>query len=133
MSRPFASPAPSSSSASTGRALPAPAALAQRLTTATTLLLERERVVRTLGLPASAATDAQVVRALTHVRDGLARWEGEEGAAASDGANATAARDELDRLGRRYDEAIGMMEGQDEIGRLKVRPLKREVRAPEQR
>lgn len=125
MSRPaFGSPAASFSSATASGGRPPLSALSQRLTTATTLLLERERVVRTLHLPASASTDAQIVRALTFVRDGLGRWADE-----ADGEGG----EERDRLELRYDEAVEMMEGQDEMGRLKVKGLKREKKPEAQR
>src|SRR4051794_27129893 len=95
-------------------AAPPLSTLSQRLTTASTLILERSRVVSTLQLPASASTDAQIVRALTFVRDGLKRVQGSGG----DGG-------EVRELGARYDRLVEMMEEQDEIGRLKVRDLKR--------
>jgi syntaxin 8 len=96
--------------------------LSQRLTTASTLILERSRVVSTLKLPASASTDAQIVRALTFVRDGLKRVQGGGGD-----------DEEVKELGSRYDRLVEMMEEQDEIGRLKVRDLKRPREVIEER
>lgn len=118
---------------------PSISAISQRLTSLSALVLERSRVV-SLSLPPSASTDAQIIRGLTFVRDGLAQLADEirleskglsVGMSSPSTATATAAaaaakEDEVQELARRYDRLIEIME-QDDLGRQKVSSLKKLV------
>lgn len=99
--------------------IPSTAALNQRLTSLSTQILERSRVV-SLNLSPSASTESQIVRSLTFVRDGLIKIEDQ--ARETGRVTDPVVRD----LGERYDRMIGLME-QDDIGREKVKGLARPV------
>ncbi len=123
--------------------------LSQRLTSLSSLILERSRVL-SLNLPSSASTDTQIIRGLKNIRDGLERIADEVelesgglsvGGGPGQGMGSRGGRisfsgggggKEIDKLalkglGERYDRVIGMMEA-DDVGRTKVAGLKRRVR-----
>jgi syntaxin 8 len=88
------------------------------------MILERSRVV-SLKLPPSAATDAQIVRSLNFVRDGLSKIEEQSRTSGYEG-NATLDQT-ITELGERYDRLLSML-AEDDIGREKVKGLARPVR-----
>lgn len=85
------------------------------------MMLERSRVV-SLNLPPSASTDAQIVRSLKFVNDGLTKVQDQASRSGGSSETETALRE----LGESYDRLIGMME-QDDIGKAKVKDLKRSI------
>ena len=89
------------------------------------MVLERSRVV-SLKLSPSASTDAQIVRSLNFVRDGLNKIEEQSRARGGDGMTGTIEDKTLIALGERYDHLISMLE-EDDIGREKVKGLARPV------
>ncbi|ORY33498.1 hypothetical protein BCR39DRAFT_520457 [Naematelia encephala] len=111
--------------------------LRQRLTSTSSLLLERSRVL-SLGLPPSASSQNQITRNLSTIRSELAnlsevvelessglvvgsglssslKRKGKEGALAA----------EVREMEEGYDRLIGMLE-EDEVGREKAKTLRRE-------
>lgn len=114
--------------------VPTPQAISARLNSAASLILERSRVV-SLNLTPSSNTDAQIVRALQFVRDGMAKLEDQaeiEGSGMHLGGGGGRVRnqeqaEQLEMLGKRYDGLIGVLE-EDDIGREKARNLRRIVR-----
>lgn len=122
--------------------IPSTAALSQRLNSLSSLIIERSRVV-SLNLTPSSSTDAQITRSLSFVRDGLARIQDEiqieqgglnvgirKSSVAKSGNGTSAADRVLEDLGQRYDRLIEVME-EDDIGRDKVRGLRRSIPSPE--
>ena len=129
--------------------LPALASVSARLTTTSSLLLERNRVV-SLHLAPSASSTAQIVRNLTAIRSDLSKLEdeveleaaglavggsggrgrgrgsggkGKKGGKRSEGELANGVRE----LGERYDRLVDML-AEDDVGSEKAKSLKREQR-----
>lgn len=107
-----------------------------RLTTTSTLLLERSRIL-SLNLPPSAASTAQIARNLTTLRNDIAGLEDEveleaAGLAVGGRKRGKGMEGEMERAvreaGERYDGLIEMFEEGDDVGREKARGLKREVK-----
>jgi syntaxin 8 len=89
------------------------------------MVMERSRVV-SLKLPPSASTDAQIVRSLNFVRDGLKKIEEQTRTRGSNRSSGSAEDKTVAELGERYDRLISMLE-EDDIGREKVKGLARPV------
>ncbi|KAL7418460.1 hypothetical protein Q5752_006918 [Cryptotrichosporon argae] len=122
---------------------PSVASLSARLTTTSSLLLERSRIL-SLSLTPSAASSAQIFRNLAGLRADLARLDEAAlergglsvGGGSTGGAGRARAKDAeseagraIRELGERYDRLVEMLE-EDEVGREKARSLKREPRQP---
>lgn len=106
-----------------------------RLTTTSTLLLERGRIL-SLNLPPSASSTAQITRNLTTLRTELAKLEDEveleaAGLAVGGKRKGKATEGELERAlneaAERYDRLLEMLE-EDDTGRERAKNLKREVK-----
>lgn len=106
-----------------------------RLTTTSTLLLERGRIL-SLNLPPSASSTAQITRNLTTLRTDLAKLEDEveleaAGLAVGGKRKGKATEGELERAlneaAERYDRLLEMLE-EDDTGRERAKNLKREVK-----
>nr|ODN91558.1 syntaxin 8 [Cryptococcus depauperatus CBS 7855] len=99
-----------------------PESVALRLTTTSSLLLERSRVL-SLNLKPSPSSTQQIVRNLTGIRTDLERL-------ASEGEDWTKGKGREggeEELGERYDRLVEMLE-EDEVGREKAKPLRRDVK-----
>ena len=109
------------------------ASLSQRLTTTSTLLLERSRIL-SLSLPPSASSQTLIVRNLTSIRADLAQLSDQlalessglviGGRKRGKGAEGELAKTVREMEGR-YDRLLDMF-GEDEVGREKARKLRRE-------
>ncbi|WVO14261.1 hypothetical protein L204_101893 [Cryptococcus depauperatus] len=102
-----------------------PESVALRLTTTSSLLLERSRVL-SLNLKPSPSSTQQIVRNLTGIRTDLERL-------ASEGEDWTKGKGREggeEELGERYDRLVEMLE-EDEVGREKAKPLRRDVKSVE--
>lgn len=107
---------------------PTPASISQRLTTTSSLLLERSRIL-SLNLKPSPSSTQQIVRNLTSIRSDLERLELESTGLVLGGKKGkTKGGDEGDeevkQLEERYDRLLGMLE-EDDLGREKAKDLKR--------
>jgi syntaxin 8 len=105
--------------------IPSTAAINQRLSSLSSMVLERSRVV-SLKLSPSASTDAQIVRSLNFIRDGLNKIEEQSRTSGGNQLKGTREDKALVDLGERYDRLISMLE-EDDIGREKVKGLARPV------
>jgi syntaxin 8 len=101
---------------------PALLTLSQKLTTTSSLLLERSRVL-SLNLPPSASSQNQIVRNLTVIRNQLDKLE----MARNSGQGKEQDREMEEELGQQYDRLLDMF-GEDEVGREKGKALRREKR-----
>lgn len=101
---------------------PALLTLSQKLTTTSSLLLERSRVL-SLNLPPSASSQNQIVRNLTVIRNQLDKLE----IARNSGQGKEQDREMEEELGQQYDRLLDMF-GEDEVGREKGKALRREKR-----
>lgn len=120
---------------------PALLALSQRLTSTSSLLLERSRVI-SLNLPPSASSQNQIVRNLTSIKNDLAKFEDElqlESSGLSVGGRDTPSKKggksregdvarQLREAGESFDRLVEIF-GEDEVGREKAKILRR---APKQ-
>ncbi|WVQ84462.1 hypothetical protein IAT38_006614 [Cryptococcus sp. DSM 104549] len=126
---------------------PTPASISSRLTTTSSLLLERSRIL-SLNLKPSPSSQQQIVRNLTSIRSDLEQLELEgkglyvgrgsgrgagvgggkkgkgKGGAGDDGRD-----EEVSELGERYDRLLEMLE-EDDVGREKAKVLRRTVNRP---
>lgn len=93
-------------------AMPSLATASQRLTTVSSLILERSRVL-SLGLTPSPTTDTKIARVLRQIRDELVQMPTGEG----------------DDQWTRWEGLVRMMR-EDEMGRKQVAGLERPVPAP---
>ncbi|KAL0245683.1 hypothetical protein I308_104817 [Cryptococcus tetragattii IND107] len=112
---------------------PTPASISQRLTTTSSLLLERSRIL-SLNLKPSPSSTQQIVRNLTSIRSDLERLELESTGLVLGGKKGkTKGGDEGDeevkQLEERYDRLLGMLE-EDDLGREKAKDLKRTSQIP---
>jgi syntaxin 8 len=114
---------------------PALASLSSRLTTTSTLLLERQRII-SLSLPPSASSTALIIRNLTSIKGDLTKLESQvetEEAVLSAGGRKKGKEGEgelargVREAGERYDRLIAML-GDDELGRDKAKELRRELK-----
>jgi syntaxin 8 len=115
---------------------PALLTLSQKLTTTSSLLLERSRVL-SLNLPPSASSQNQIVRNLTVIKNELDKLEGASvlaGQAASKGKDGQKTnqqqqqphqQQQIDELAQQYDRLLDMF-AEDEVGREKGKALRRE-------
>lgn len=103
-----------------------------RLTTASSLLLERERII-SLKLAPSASSTAQIVRNLTTLKTDIAKLEDEveleaAGLAVGGKKRGKSIEGEMEgavrEAGERYDRLVEMLE-EDDMGREKAKVLKR--------
>ncbi|KAI9633998.1 uncharacterized protein MKK02DRAFT_28727 [Dioszegia hungarica] len=127
--------------AETAMSNPALLALSQRLTSTSSLLLERSRVI-SLNLPPSASSQNQIVRNLTSIKNDLAKFEDElqlESSGLSVGGRDTPSKKggksregdvarQLREAGESFDRLVEIF-GEDEVGREKAKILRR---APKQ-
>lgn len=110
------------------------ASTSQRLTTTSTLLLERSRVL-SLSLNPSASSQTQIVRNLTAIRTDLAKLSDQlelessglvlGGKKRGKGAEGEVGR-QVHEMEGRYDRLLEMF-GEDEVGREKAKTLRRGV------
>lgn len=113
---------------------PTPASVSQKLTSTSSLLLERSRVL-SLNLPPSASSQSQIVRNLTAIKKDISKLEDEldlESGGLRVGAGKGREREEgavVRGLGEQYERLIEIFE-EDEAGRDKVRSgnLRREAK-----
>ncbi|WVO21200.1 uncharacterized protein IAS62_002507 [Cryptococcus decagattii] len=110
-----------------------PASISQRLTTTSSLLLERSRIL-SLNLKPSPSSTQQIVRNLTSIRSDLEQLELESTGLVLGGKKGkTKGGDEGDeevkQLEERYDRLLGMLE-EDDLGREKAKDLKRTSQIP---
>lgn len=108
-----------------------PASISQRLTTTSSLLLERSRIL-SLNLKPSPPSTQQIVRNLTSIRSELEQLELESTGLALGGKKGKAkggddGDEEVKELGERYDRLLEMLE-EDDLGREKAKDLKRTSR-----
>lgn len=118
---------------------PALLSLSQRLTSTSSLLLERSRVI-SLKLPPSASSQNQIVRNLTAIKNELSKLE-DEYQLESSGLN-VGGRDalrkggkgkegdvqrQLREAGESFDRLVEIF-GEDDVGREKAKVLRREVK-----
>ncbi|WVR07705.1 hypothetical protein IAU60_004747 [Kwoniella sp. DSM 27419] len=124
---------------------PTPASVSQRLTTTSSLLLERSRIL-SLNLKPSPSSTSQIIRNLTAIRGDLDQLHLEsEGLAVGGGGGPTGKskrgsvsasayglgvdEGEVEELGQRYDRLLEML-GEDEVGKEKAKTLQRIKREP---
>lgn len=104
---------------------PTPASVSQKLTTTSSLLLERSRVL-SLNLPPSSSSQTQIVRNLTALKNDITRLEDEldlESGGLRVGAGKGREREEgavVRGLAEQYERLIEILE-EDEVGREKVK------------
>lgn len=117
---------------------PSYAALSQRLTSTSALLLERSRVI-SLNLPPSASSQNQIVRNLTLIKADLDKLQdqaqlessgltvgGSGGSSRGKGKKAEGqAEKQLRELGEQYDRLVEML-AEDAVGKEKAKSLRRE-------
>ncbi|RXK40512.1 hypothetical protein M231_02164 [Tremella mesenterica] len=101
----------------------------QRLTTTSTLILERSRII-SLSLPSNPSAQAQIVRNLTSIRSDLSQLSDEAALETSGlqvGKRPATPRvvHEIKELERGYDRLLSML-GEDKVGEVLVRGLQRE-------
>ena len=90
--------------------------LSQKLTSTSSLLLERSRVL-SLSLPPSASSQNQIVRNLTAIKKELDRLDGT--------VRGDAGRErEVKEMGEQYERLLDVF-GEDEVGREKGKALRR--------
>ena len=111
------------------------ASISQRITTTSTLLLERSRIL-SLSLAPSASSQTQIVRNLTAIRSDLSKLEDQlalesSGLVVGGRKRGKAAEDDLARqvgeLQGQYDRLLDMF-GEDGVGREKAKGLSRDVK-----
>ena len=111
------------------------ASISQRLTTTSTLLLERSRIL-SLSLQPSASSQTQLVRNLTAIRADLSQLEDQlelesSGLVVGGKKRGKAAENDFARqvgeLQGQYDRLLDMFR-EDEVGRGKAKGLKRDVK-----
>ncbi|WVR00252.1 hypothetical protein IAU59_007395 [Kwoniella sp. CBS 9459] len=131
---------------------PTPASISSRLTTTSSLLLERSRII-SLNLKPSPSSTSQIIRNLTSIKKDLDNFElnrsgsgsgsgsgpsyGRKGKQASttnghgygDGDGHADGDAVVSELGSRYDRLLEML-SEDDVGREKVKTLTREKRQP---
>ncbi|KAK8853201.1 hypothetical protein IAR55_003903 [Kwoniella newhampshirensis] len=107
-----------------------PASVSQRLTTTSSLLLERSRII-SLNLKPSPSSQSQIFRNLAAIRSDLDQLELEAKGLVVGGGVGRGMREgrdgEVEELGDRYDRLLEMLE-EDEVGREKLKSLRREVK-----
>lgn len=114
-----------------------PASISARLTTTSTLLLERSRIL-SLSLPASASSQTQISKNFTTIRTDLAKLsdqlELENSGLVVGGGKKKKGKSIEGEFGRsvreleeRYDRLLEIF-GEDEVGREKVKSIRREVK-----
>lgn len=113
---------------------PALLSLQQRLTSTSSLLLERSRVI-SLNLPPSASSQNQIVRNLTSIKNDLTKLE-EETAGFSNGGTGTPGKKggkgregdvgrQVREVGESFDRLVEIF-GEDDVGREKAKNLRRD-------
>ena len=101
-----------------------------RLTTTSSLLLERSRVI-SLNLAPSASSTSQVVRNLTTIKADLEKLEDEshlEASGLSVGGKGKKGKNGLKELVERYDNLVEMLRDSDEVGKERAKELGRRQR-----
>lgn len=113
---------------------PALLTLSQKLTTTSSLLLERSRVI-SLNLPPSASSQNQIVRNLTTIKNELDKLEAKAGTGTVNGHSGvqkggrgglveTEEQRSIREMGEQYDRLLDVF-GEDEVGREKGKALRR--------
>ncbi|OCF38999.1 syntaxin 8 [Kwoniella heveanensis CBS 569] len=113
---------------------PTAASISSRLTTTSSLLLERSRII-SLNLKPSPSSTSQIIRNLTSIKRDLDALETKDddlhGGGSGKGKGVAGGGDgsSLGELGESYDRLLEML-SEDDVGREKVKTLQREKRQP---
>ncbi|WVF73071.1 hypothetical protein IAT40_007890 [Kwoniella sp. CBS 6097] len=114
---------------------PTTASVSSRLTTTSSLLLERSRII-SLNLKPSPSSTSQIIRNLTSIKKDLDTLESNTNINHTNGKGKGVSDGDGDgdgvvgELGGRYDRLLEML-SEDDVGREKVKTLKREKRQPQ--
>jgi syntaxin 8 len=110
---------------------PALLSIQQRLSSTSSLLLERSRVI-SLKLPPSASSQNQIVRNLTSIKNDLSKLETEyQVVASTPGKKGGKTKEgeltrQLREVGESFDRLVEIF-GEDDVGREKAKVLRRQI------